>query len=182
MRALTLLLLLGSLAGCGPADRDALAKEVLQVDPGFQSVLERHRELVTRIQTLERELALKRTTIQQSIAKLRQELLAAAANVNSKTAELKKRMEPDRERLRLALAMAAEELRAKRAQRASLGRSISQLKKAVKDTTVLTPQERAAHHAQLEEMVRDAARFDQELAALQQHVRLLKIKSLLIKL
>jgi hypothetical protein len=169
-------------AGCPPANRDALAKEVLKADPGFQSSLDRHREIVSRIQTLERELALKRSTIQQSIAKLRQALLAAAANVKHKTAELKKRMEPEQERLRLALAMAGEELRAKRAQRASLGRSISRLKKAANGATTLTPQERAAHQAQLDELARDAARLDQELAALQQHTRLLKIKFALIKL
>ena len=181
MRTLTLLLL-ASLVGCAPANRDALVKEVVTADPTFQAVLDKHRDLVNRIQTLERELALKRTTIEESIAKLRQELLAAAANVKSKTAELKKRLEPEREPLQLALAMAGEELRAKRAQRAGLGRSISRLKKAVKDSTVLTLEERSSHAAQLEEMLRDAARVDHELAVLQQHMRLLKIKLLLIKL
>ena len=183
MRALLIVLLMAAGTGCGSANREALTKEVLQADPAFQKVLDRHREALNRIQTLDRELALKRATIEQSIAKLRQELLAAAASVKSKTAELKKRIEPERERLALALSMAGEELRAKRAQRASLGRSISRLKKAVKDVNSgLSPEERSRHEAQTNEMARDASRLDQELAALQQHMRLLKTKLVLIKL
>ena len=171
-------------AGCARnANREELAKEVLQADPSFREVLERHRDLTNRIQTLEREIALKRSTVEQSIAQLRKELMATADNVKTKTADLKKRMEPERQRLGLELGMAAEELRAKQAQRASLGRSIVQLQKAIKSgSAAWTAQERAKQEAQLAEMVRDAGRVDQELAAMHSHVRLLKIKLLLIKL
>jgi predicted nucleic acid-binding Zn-ribbon protein len=184
MRALLIVFLIAAGAGCAPAaNRDTLTKEVLQADPAFQKVLDRYRDVVNRVQTLDRELALKRATIEQNIAKLRQELLATAASVKSKTAELKKRIEPELERLALALSMAWEELRAKQAQRASLGRSISRLKKTVKDAgSGLSPAERSRHEAQMEEMARDASRLDQEMAALKQHMRLLKTKLVLLKL
>jgi len=172
-----------SAVSCAPAKREDLAKEVLKMDPEFSAVLEKHRELTSRIETYERELALKRSTIERSIAQLRRDLASAAATTNAKTAEVKKRMEPDQQRLTLALSMSSEELRAKRIQRASLGRSIAQLKKSLnsKNATWM-PEERSRQQAQLDEMLKDVVRLDQEMAGLKQSVRLLKIKLLLIKL
>ena len=149
-RLAAIVLVLG-FVGCAPAKREDLANEVLKTDPEFSSVLEKHRELTSRIETFDRELALKRSTIERSIAQSRKELAAAAANTRLKTAEVKKRMEPDQQRLMLALSMSSEELRAKRIQRASLGRSMSQLKKALSSKdAVWTPQERAHQQAQLD--------------------------------
>jgi len=171
------------IAGCSPPNTEQLRKEVLRADPEFSEILGKHREITNRMDTLNRELALKRATIEQAIAKQRRDLSDAAAGVRSKTAEIKKRMEPDRHRLTLALSMAGEELRAKQAQRASLGRMMAQLQKAAKnDGALWSPQERAAHEAQLQELLQDATRLDQELIAIRGHVRLLKIKILLIKL
>lgn len=181
-RPVMIVLVLGS-AGCAPVKREDLAKEVLKADPEFSSVLEKHRELTSRMETFERELALKRSTIERNIAQLRKELSAAAASARLKTDEVKKRMEPDQQRLTLALSMSSEELRAKRIQRASLGRSMSQLKKTLEaKDAVWTPEERTRQQAQLDEMLKDVARLDHEMAGLTQHVRLLKIKLLLIKL
>ncbi len=178
-----LLMVVSWLAGCAPADREQLVREALKADPAFASVLDRHREIANRIETYRQELALKRKTVEETIAHLRKDLAAATASVRSKTLEAKKRLQPERDTLALSLSLAGEELRAKRAQRASLGRSIAQLGKSLgQQDTVLTPQERSRQQAQLEEMARDAARFDQELAAMREHVRLLKIKLLLIKL
>ena len=180
--SVAIVLVLGSVS-CAPAKREDLANEVLKVDPEFSSVLEKRRELASRMETFDRELALKRSTIERSIAQSRKELAAAAANTRLKTAEVKKRMEPDQQRLTLALSMSSEELRAKRIQRASLGRSMSQLKKALNSKdAVWTPEERARQQAQLDEMLKDVARLDQEMGGLKQNVRLLKIKLLLIKL
>ena len=170
-------------AGCSPPSTEQLRQEVLKADPDFSETLGKHREIVNRINTLSRELALKRATIEQAIAKQRKDLSDAAEGVRSKTAEIKRRMEPDRQRLTLTLAMAGEELRAKQAQRASLGRSMARLRKATKDNTALwSPQERARHDTQLQELLQDATRLDQELVAIQAHIRLLKIKLILIKL
>ncbi|MBI2103980.1 MAG: hypothetical protein HYT90_00160 [Candidatus Omnitrophica bacterium] len=178
-----LALLAAGPGGCAPADRDQLAREVVAADPAFASVLDKHRELANRMETYRQELALKRKTVEDTIALLRKDLAAAAASVRSKTLEAKNRLQPERERLALSLSLAAEELRAKRAQRASLGRSIAQLGKSLgQQDVVLTPQERSRQQAQLDEMARDAARLDQELAAMREHVRLLKLKLLLIKL
>ena len=182
-RRLAAILLVCSAVSCAPAKREDLAKEVLTTDPEFSAVLEKHRELISRIETYERELTLKRGNVERSIAQLRKDLAAAAASTRAKTAEIKKRIEPDQQRLTLALSMSSEELRAKRIQRASLGRSIAQLKKSLnaKDAS-WTPEERARQQAQLYEMLKDVARLDQEMEGLKQHVRLLKIKLLLIKL
>ncbi len=171
------------LAGCAPPSREELAKEVLKADPLFARVLDQHRELANRLETYARELALKRGAVEQAIAKLRRDLAAATTQVRQKTAEAKQQLHPERERLQLALSMAGEQLQAKQAQRASLGRSIARLRKAIRSAgSVWTEQEQARNDELLNEMRRDAARVDQELVALRAHLRLLKIKLLLIKL
>ena len=170
-------------SGCAPANREDLTKQVLKTDPEFAAVLDKHRELTNRIATFERELALKRTTVERSIAQLRKDLAVTAENVKGKIGETKKRMDPDQKRLDLELAAAGEELQTKRFQRATLGRSIARIRKALKSNTAgWSAQEQAHQQAQLDEMLRDAARLDQEMSALKEHVRLLKIKLLLIKL
>ena len=170
-------------SGCAPANREELTKEVLRADPSFAEVLDRHREIVNRIDTYERELALKRKTAEETIVQMRRELAASAATVKSKTDELKKKLRPEEERLRLALSQAGEELRAKQQQRAEPGRSMAQLKKSLKSQSpVVSPEERARQEAQMDELSRDADRFDEEMATIKAQVRLLNIKSLLIKL
>ncbi len=183
-RSLALLFLL-TLASCGPpARREALVQEVLKADPEFTHVLDKHQETRNRIETFMRELALKRSTIDHSIQQLRKELATAVLNAHQKTEEAKKRMEPDRARLTLALSMASEELRTKQLQRSSLGRQIAQLRKSLKGDggATLTSQELSRREAQIEELLKDTQRIDQETASLREHVRLLKLKLLLIKL
>jgi hypothetical protein len=177
------LLLCASLGGCASKSREQLAQEVLKADPQFASVLDKHREVASRIGTYERELALKRSTVDRSIEQLRKDLAVASANVKAKIAEAKKRLDPELERLILDLEMAEEELRAKRSQRSSLGRSIAKLKKAVKSASdVWTAEERSRQEAQVQDMLRDAARLDQEMATLKKHLNLLKRKRLLLEL
>jgi hypothetical protein len=183
LRRLVILCLCASVGGCAPTSREQLAQEVLKADPKFASVLDKHREVASRIGTYERELALKRSTVERSIEQLRKDLASASATVKAKIAEAKKRLDPDRERLGLDLEMAEEELRAKRSQRASLGRSIAKLKKAVKSASdVWTSEERSRQEDQVQDMLRDAARLDQEMATLKKHSKLLKRKLLLLEL
>ncbi len=81
------------------------------------------------------------------------------------------------------MAMAIEELRMKRAQRASLGRSIAKLKKTLQSAQAAwTTSEQSDRQAQLDGALREVARIDQELVALKRHLRLLKIKQTLIAL
>ncbi len=170
-------------AGCAPVDRDELTKEVLATDSSFASVLEKHRELANRIETYERELALKRNTVEPTIKQMRQDLAASAEAVRAKSAETKAKMDPDRRRLIEALAEAKGELKATQAQRAAIGRAISQLRKSLKSSSeAWTDQERDRQDAHVEDMLRDAVRIDREMAAIKAHVRLLKIKLLLITL
>jgi len=174
---------LACVAGCDHVmSREQLAKEVVQGDPEFQWVLDKHRALVNRIETYERELALKRSTVEQNIAQMRKDLAASTTNVKTRIAEVKKQVDPDRQRLELALSMAGEELRVKRFQRASLGRSITQLRKASKGSQAgWTEAERARQQEKVNEMLQDAKRIDHEIAALKAHMRLLKIKTLLLQ-
>ena len=170
------------LAGCSPVDREQLSKDVLKDDPEFSSVLEKYRHLAGRIETEERKLALKKTTVEQNIAQLRRDLAVTAATVKIRTAEIKKGMEPEQKTLSKTLARAAEELRAKQLQRATLGRQITQLRKAAKAAEkVWTEQDRAKSDAQINELLRDAARVDQEIATMKAHIRLIKEKLLLIR-
>ena len=172
-------------AGCGrpPANREQLIAEVLKADPDFSWALDKHRAISNRIDTYERELALKRTTIEQNIAKMRKDLMSATADVKSKTAELKKQLNPDRQRLEHALAMAGEELHTKRFQRASLGRRIAQLRKsATSAQNTWTDEERAKQEGEIKEALKDAERLDREIAGIKEHLRLLKVKILLLRL
>jgi chromosome segregation ATPase len=181
-RALACGLLVVWAAGCAPSSRGELAKEVLRADPSFAAVLEKRRELANRIETYQRELALKRRTVREEIAQLRAELSATAATVRRRIAELKSRMDPDRERLEQALAQSSQLLRSMQAQRAQVGRAVSQLKKSLATrqadagTSGSAPQDQALVDAQ-----QDLTRLDAELAAVREHLRLLQTKLLLIK-
>ena len=172
------------LAGCGPpVNREQLIKQVLDADPGFSSVLARHRELARRIDTYQRELALKRNTVEQSIRQMRKELAEKAIAVKSKVDETKRGIGPDRKRLELALFMAAEEMKAKHVQRASLGHAIARLRKSRKSGDIpASTAERIAQESQLNDLVNDAARLDQEIVALNTHIHFIKVKLFLIKL
>ena len=178
-----LLLCAAGFAGCQRADREALTQEVLTADPKYEVVLEKRRELANRIETYERELELKRTTVDQTIAQMRQDLAASAASVRSRIVETKQKLDPERKQLLHALTKAGEQLKIKRAQRAALGRTMSQAKKSLRSSSrAWTDEERARQQAQFEDMLHDADRLDYEMNVLKAHVRLLKIKLLLLKI
>ncbi len=184
MRYLTLLMvgLLSGLPSCTPTNREQVAREVLTADPSFGAVLGRRRELENRIETYERELALKRSAVERAITQLRRELAAAATSVRMRITEVKKRLEPERSRLQLALSMANNELQAKQAQRASLGRSIASLKKALRESySGWSEAEQAKQQARIDELLEEVGRIDQEIATINAHMRLLRRKLLLIK-
>ena len=168
-----------TVAGCAPANRDELTKEVLKADSDFAAVLEKHQQLASRIETYQRELALKRSTVERNIAQLRKDLVAAVASVRAKTADVKKKMEPDQKQLEGELTQAVTELREKQSQRAILGRQITQQRKTLQASTA---SDQTRQEAQLNEILGDAKRLDHELTTIKAHIRLLKIKLLLIKL
>lgn len=165
------------LSGCAPRDRAQLVHDVLEADPAFRAVLERRDDYASRLETAQRELALKRATIQRNIRKLREELIESERAVRKKKAQLRTLIEPDRRALEMDLDLALTELRAKGTHRASIGQAISKLRKAVKQAgEVWSETERARQETQLQDMVQDAQRLEKELATLKQHVRLLKLK------
>ena len=167
---------------CAPVDPQKLTKEVLKVDPDFGITLDKYRSINNRVATYQRELELKRSTVERQIAQLRQELEHTAEMVKKKTAETKARIRPDQERLELALSMANEQLGLKRVQRAAIGRSMAKLRKTLASPKgAWSAEERAEYQRQLDDMSRDIVRLDQELKALNEHIRLLKIKVLLLK-
>ena len=174
-------LLIALVVGCAPTNRDELIKEALAKDPSFKAVLDKRKALDNRIETYEQELELKRTTVDRTIKQLRRDLTESVATVHKKIQHAKSQMEPDRERMNLALSKAGEELKVKRAHRASIGRQMSQLRKSLK-AEGMTDADRTRQQQQLDELSADATRVDTELKELQEHVRLLKIKLLLLKL
>lgn len=180
---LLILAILVGIMGCGQANRQALEKKVLEADPSFRAVLDKHEELTNRLETHQRELALKRDSIQQTIKRLRRDLTIASKRVRQKKAETRQLMNPDRARLRLSLTMAGEELRMVRQRAASLRRSTNSLRKSLKkDHEAWTDVERLAQQANLTQMEQDLERVTQEAKGLEEHVRLLKIKLLLTKI
>ena len=167
---------------CAPVDPQKLTKEVLKADPDFAVPLDKYRSINNRIATYQRELELKRATVERQIAQLRQELEHTVEVVKKKVAETRARIKPDQERLELALSMANEQLSLKRAQRAAIGRSMAKLRKTLANPKgAWSAEERAEYQRQVDDMVRDMARLDQELKALNEHIRLLKIKVWLLK-
>lgn len=168
--------------GCGPTDRSQLAEEVLKMDPSFRPILEQREEYTSHIETAQREFALQRATVQRAITQLREDLAESGETLRRKKAHYKELMEPERRRLGFAVSMAMEELRAKRAQRSGIGRSISKLRKVLKEADeTWSEQERKHQEAHLNEMLQDAKRLDDEVARLKDHLKLLKRKLFLIR-
>lgn len=181
---LALLLFCVWVAGCwAPANPERLREEVLKTDPGFTEVLEKRDDLANRIMLIDRELELKRSQVEQKITQLRKDLEGVRQQATQKTEKIKTLLKPDRERLDHALSMATEERRAKRNQRASVGRSISQLRKALKQANPpWTDAERAKMERELDTHLQETQRLDQEIAVLNEHIRLLKVKRILLQL
>lgn len=170
--------------GCGPpANPEKLREEVLRADPSFNDVLAKRDEQANRIALLERELELKRNQVERQISQLRNELKSVTAQVNEKSQNIRLLLKPDQDRVMLAMNLATQELRAKRAQRASVGKSVSQLRKSLAKTTPPWPAaERAAMERDLRDFLNDAERVDRELEGLSHHIRLLKTKRLLLRI
>jgi chromosome segregation ATPase len=175
-----------SAAGCDrlkkPEDPQALRSRVLAADPKFSGVVKQRDELANRIQVLHRELQLTRTQIEDQITALRAELQAETKQTDQQVQELKNQLQPEVERVELTLAMAREELKGKRRQRGALGRSISRLRKSIKQATAVPPDERTKLDQELGSHLEETTRLDKELAALAEHIKLLDAKRRLLKL
>ncbi len=173
------------LAGCAPASREELEREVLKADPDFTATLEEHRDLANKIETYEQELALKRTTVERTVTQMRKDLAAATMGVKGRIEETKSRMRPEQDRLKLQLSLAADQLKAKQVERAKLGRAIAKLRKSSSDAGAAgtqDSQQRMTHEQEISDLLSEAARLDQEIGALKEHVRLLKMKLILLRL
>ena len=170
--------------GCGPpANPEQLREEILKADPSFSDVLQKRDEQANRIKLLEREYDLKRTQADEQIEKLRKELKDARVQVDQKIQRGKALLKPDIDRVELAIVMATEERQAKRNQRASLGRSINQRRKALKqEHPPFSEADRGRMEREARELVEETQRIDHEIAALNEHLRLLKIKRILLRL
>ena len=176
------LLGLSGISGClpKPVSREQLSKEVLQQDPSFAPTIEKYRSLVSRIDTYERELAVKRSAVEQNIDRLRGELQKSTQTVKRRIDETKKLMAPERQELITSLSLAEEQLRATRAQRMSVGRRMVQLRKALKGPT-RSADEKARYQTQFNDALTEAQRLDQEAIVIKDHIRLLKIKVRLVE-
>ncbi len=181
---LMLIVLSVGIAGCGPpANPEKLREEVLKADPLFADTLAKRDDLANRIALFQRELDLKQSQAEQKIAQLRKDLADVRQQVTDKTEKVKTLLKPDRERLDLAQSLAVADRRAKHSQRASIGHAISQLRKALKQTAPpWTETERARMTKELDAHLQEAQRLDQEIALLNEHIRLLKIKRILLRL
>ena len=183
LRALSLFLLVGCVSCSVPTpDQGKQVSDVLTADPRFKTVLDKRDECASRIETAEREFALKRQNVERGIERLKQELAEGEATLKKKKSQLAQLLDPDRKRLDLDKSMSEDELQAKREQRANVGRTIVKLRKALKDATVWTPQEKQRQEAHLQDMLEDIKRLDREMEGIKAHIRLLKMKLSLLRL
>lgn len=172
-----------AIGACDNPNSDRLREDVLKADPKFADTLEKRDQLADRIQLIKQEFAVKKSQIQGQIAKLRQELSQAQRQVQQKLQQMSSQLDADRARLAMALSMAREEFKVKQQQRDSLGRSISRLRKALKDSpSTWTESDRAKMDRELADLLQEARRLDQELAGLRAHLQLLTRKHTLLRL
>ncbi len=181
------LLVLGGLwlaSGCGPpVNPERLREEILKVDPGFSGTLQKHDELADRIAQFDHELELKRAKVEQKIAELRKDLQETEKQVAEKIQKTKALIKPEDQRLDLAIAQAVDERKVKRTQRSVVGGSISRLRKSLKQTAPEWGEaDRVRMQTELDELLKETQRLDQEVTDLNEHIRLLKVKKILLRL
>lgn len=172
-----------AIGACDNPNTARLRESVLKADPKFSEALEKRDQLADRIRLVKHEFSVKKSQVHGQIAKLRQELSQAQRQVQQKLGQMNGQLDADRQRLALALSMAREEFKVKQQQRDSLGRSISRLRKALKETEPpWSESDRSKMDRELADLLQEAKRLDQELSGLRAHVKLLKHKQTLLRL
>ncbi len=170
-------------SGCSNTEdaREDMTRTVLEVDPAFNKVIEEYQRITNQMETIEREWELKQVLVDQKVQHMNQQLTAAREEVTLRQNQLNEEIEPERQELRELHAHTVDELRERQLQRSTLGRSIAKLRKAVKLAGEAWPlSERQRQDDQLEQMLRDANRIDQEIEMIKQAISLLEAKLVLI--
>ncbi len=173
-----------ALHGCDrrPMNTEAMRAQVLRADPEFATVLERRDELSSRIKVLENELALRRGQVERQIAQLRQGLRETTDHVNHSIDGIKALLNPALENIDRELAEANTELKLHRDERSSLGRSVSSLRKSIKQhATQWTPPERAQKDDELVQLLAEIQRLDHEISGIDAHLRIVRMKRQLLR-
>ncbi|MEK7214504.1 MAG: hypothetical protein AAB289_02780 [Chloroflexota bacterium] len=156
---------------------------MLKADPKFSDALEKRDQLADRIRLVKQEFSVKKSQVHGQIAKFRQELSQAQRQAQQKLRQMNSQLDADRQRLAFALSMAHEEFKVKQQQRDSVGRSISRLRKALKEAQPpWTDSDRAKMDRELADLLQEPRRLDQELDGLRSHLKLLKHKQTLLRL
>ena len=171
-------------SGCSqrPMNAEAMRGEVLRADPEFVRVLERRDDLASRVKVLENELALRRGQVERQIDQLRRGLRETTEQVNHNIDGIKALLNPIAEDVDRDLTTATAELKARREQRASFGRSVSGLRKSIKQHAIQwTPPERSEKDNELAEMLDEIRRLDHEIAGMEAHLRILHMKRQLLR-
>jgi chromosome segregation ATPase len=177
------LILIASLGCSNLKDLQVSKEKVLKSDPGFLKVLQKKNEVANKISQMEKEILLKQSQIDRQISQLKKEAAEARVQVNLKINQAKALLDPELQRIDLALSLANEELRSKLGQRASLKRSIQRLKKALKVTSQnWSDAQRKQTQKDMDEFIQEANRLDAEISSLKSHIALLKNKKDLLKL
>ncbi len=184
LAALLAVVTFAAVSGCNRrgVDLQAIRREVLAADPEFGEHLERRDELANRVQVLQRELSVKQSQVDRQISQLRDGLRHTTDEVNHNVQSLRGQMSPVTARIDAEMSRGGEELKALRLQRATVGRTMSQLRKSLKAPAELTETERVRMDRELGEILEETNRLDLEIAAVNQHIRLLRNKRLLLRI
>ena len=180
-----LLATLALTAGCGPSvSTEEAARRVLAEDPGFHATLEKKSGLDVQIAALQRELFAKKSEIDVKLKALQQEYRAANRETDAQVKGLVAQLNPQREQVRLEMALTENQLKSQQAEVSNLKRSIAQLRASLKNASgEAAPgrEARADRNARLESLTAQLGEHQIQVKELQDHLQLLRLKLQLLR-
>lgn len=172
-----------SFIGCAPRRGiEDLKKQVVEIDPSFEGVLDKKSELDSQIEVLRNELRDKRCEINSRIMELEEELRAARRQAYGSINELSSQLDPQRQMIKLRIGELMTALRTKEGLRGTLKNSFRDTKRLIENKKLeLSQSEEEKWRANLEDLNRQLSSLEEEIAVLRRQARLYKEELSLLK-
>lgn len=175
-------LVLIAASGCGRVSEDQ-RKEVLENDPTFRIVMEEMGKNDSEITEKKARLKGLKDEYRAKVSELRAHFRSERKRIDADIIELRRRLEPDRNKIRLRLLQMKSELGAKRSNMRSLKKMRADVSKLLKrnEKLNLSGADVADWKERHDSLSVQIDSLKGELAGLEHEVRLLKLKSRIIK-